>query len=293
MTDIGYLGALVGGVLSLLSPCSVMLLPAFFAYAFSNPATLLARTGIFYLGLVATLVPLGVLAGAVGSFLLTNQSVLIGIAATLLIILGLVQLLGIPLPSFGRSDSKDTGTSLTVFALGAAYGVAGVCTGPILGSVLTLAAVGGNPVYGGILLAIYAAGMAAPLLVLSLGWKSLSKRHRGLIRPRLVHIGGWSNSWHAIISGSFSLALGAFLLIAGVDGLGSVLPASTLFVVESWVAAIGTSIPNLLVMVLAVAGAAAIIGLVALRRARRRRADQRAQAETALVSDAVDAGRKR
>ena len=44
--DIGYLGALLGGVLSLLSPCSVMLLPAFFAYAFTDPATLVARTAI-------------------------------------------------------------------------------------------------------------------------------------------------------------------------------------------------------------------------------------------------------
>ncbi|MET1018427.1 MAG: cytochrome c biogenesis protein CcdA, partial [Microterricola sp.] len=79
--DIGYLGALLGGVLSLLSPCSVMLLPAFFAYAFTDPATLVARTGLFYLGLVTTLVPLGVLAGAVGAFLLANQGLLVTIAA--------------------------------------------------------------------------------------------------------------------------------------------------------------------------------------------------------------------
>ena len=31
MSDIGYLAALLGGVLALLSPCSAMLLPAFFA----------------------------------------------------------------------------------------------------------------------------------------------------------------------------------------------------------------------------------------------------------------------
>lgn len=42
MSDIGYLAALMGGVLALLSPCSAMLLPAFFAYAFQNPRQLLA-----------------------------------------------------------------------------------------------------------------------------------------------------------------------------------------------------------------------------------------------------------
>ncbi len=281
--DIGYLGALFGGVLSLLSPCSVMLLPAFFAYAFSNPATLVARTGIFYLGLVATLVPLGVLAGAVGAFLMSNQGLLITIAASLLIVLGLVQLLGIPLPTIGRSDSKDTGTNLTVFALGAAYGVAGVCTGPILGSVLTMAAVGGNPVYGGTLLAIYAAGMTVPLLALALGWKTFSQRRRGWIRPRMVQIGRWSNSWHAIISGMFSLALGVFLMVVGVDGLGSVLSTSTSFAVESWVAGVGSRIPNLVVMLLVVGVGAVIAVLLALHRRRARRAEQLADREQFAV----------
>ncbi|MCY9555783.1 hypothetical protein M5W98_29730, partial [Paenibacillus apiarius] len=59
MSEIGYLAALLGGVLALLSPCSAMLLPAFFAYAFQNPRQLLARTAVFYLGLAAVLVPLG------------------------------------------------------------------------------------------------------------------------------------------------------------------------------------------------------------------------------------------
>lgn len=71
--EIGLLGAFLGGVLTLLSPCSVMLLPAFFSYAFSSPRQLLSRTGIFYLGLITTLVPLGVLAGTLGSYV--NQHV--------------------------------------------------------------------------------------------------------------------------------------------------------------------------------------------------------------------------
>jgi cytochrome c biogenesis protein CcdA len=46
-------------VLSLLSPCSALLLPAFFAYAFQSRRDLLAKTAVLYLGLAATLVPLG------------------------------------------------------------------------------------------------------------------------------------------------------------------------------------------------------------------------------------------
>ncbi|BAS07616.1 biogenesis protein [Arthrobacter sp. Hiyo4] len=63
---IGYAGAFLGGILTLLSPCSALLLPAFFAYAFSTKTRLVARTALFYLGLLSTLVPLGCLPGRWG-----------------------------------------------------------------------------------------------------------------------------------------------------------------------------------------------------------------------------------
>jgi cytochrome c biogenesis protein CcdA len=60
MIDVGYVAAFLGGVLALISPCSALLLPSFFAYAFQQPGRLIARTSLFYLGLALTLVPLGV-----------------------------------------------------------------------------------------------------------------------------------------------------------------------------------------------------------------------------------------
>lgn len=266
--DIGYFGAIVGGVLSLLSPCSVMLLPAFFAYAFTDPATLLARTGIFYLGLITTLVPLGILAGAVGAFLVQYQGALIAVAATLVIVLGIVQLAGIQLPTIGRRQSQNTGSSVTVYLLGAAYGVAGVCTGPILGSVLTVAAVGANPVYGGILLALYALGMTVPLLVLALLWKRVQQSDATWLRPRMVTIGRWTNSWHAIIAGLLSIVLGVFLIVVGAEGIGSPFSASALFALESWVAQTGARIPNVVVMVVALLFGLSIAAIVVVRRRR-------------------------
>jgi cytochrome c biogenesis protein CcdA len=59
MVEVSYPAAFLGGVLSLLSPCSALLLPAFFAYAFQSRGKLLAKTAVFYLGLATTLVPLG------------------------------------------------------------------------------------------------------------------------------------------------------------------------------------------------------------------------------------------
>ncbi|MEA5655335.1 cytochrome c biogenesis protein CcdA, partial [Cutibacterium granulosum] len=92
--DIGYLSAFLGGLLSLLSPCSIMLLPAFFAYAFNSPGKLISRTWMFFLGLLVTLVPLGVFSGTVGSLLGRNRHVLITVVAAIVIVIGVVQLLG-------------------------------------------------------------------------------------------------------------------------------------------------------------------------------------------------------
>ncbi|TFD18538.1 cytochrome c biogenesis CcdA family protein [Cryobacterium sp. TMT2-23] len=255
--DIGYAGALIGGVLTLLSPCSVLLLPAFFAYAFSTPTKLLARTGLFYLGLITTLVPIGVLAGTLGAFLTQNRAGFVAVAASLVIALGLVQLIGIRLPAFARGGGGEGTSSASVFLLGSVYGVAGVCAGPILGSVLTVAAVGGNAAYGGILLAIYALGMTVPLFVLALVWNRLRIAERGWLRPRMVRIGRWQNSWLLVVSGLLSIGIGALLLLTeGTAGLGGILTIGEQFAAESFVLNASSGVSNL------VFGLAAIVALI-------------------------------
>ena len=163
--DIGYLSAFLGGLLSLLSPCSIMLLPAFFAYAFNSPGKLISRTWMFFLGLLVTLVPLGVFSGTVGSLLGRNRHVLITVVAAIVIVIGVIQLLGIPIPGLSRSAEVDAsrGSAISVFFLGSVYAVAGICAGPILGAILVMASLGGSAIYGAITLAIYALGMVCLL----------------------------------------------------------------------------------------------------------------------------------
>ena len=92
--DVGLVAAFAGGVLALLSPCGALLLPSFFAYAFDSPGRLLARTGVFYLGLVSTLVPLGVTASAATQFVRSNQDTVLAVAGVVVIGLGLATALG-------------------------------------------------------------------------------------------------------------------------------------------------------------------------------------------------------
>jgi len=95
MLEASYLAAFLGGVLSLLSPCSALLLPAFFAYAFQSRKDLTVKTAVFYLGLAATLVPLGMGISAVSRLVYGQRS-------TLILVSGLVIILAVILAAASR-----------------------------------------------------------------------------------------------------------------------------------------------------------------------------------------------
>ena len=274
--DIGLLGAFLGGTLTLLSPCSAMLLPAFFSYAFVSPRALLARTGVFYLGLITTLVPLGVLAGTLGAFVNTHRFTVVTVASVIVIVLGALMLLNVPVPLLrangqaGGSGGAGGGTSVTaVYALGTVYGLAGVCAGPLLGAVLTVAAVSGTALTGGIIVLVFAAGMALPLVVLALLWGRLPAV-RTLVRPRQVRIGRWTNTWTGLIGGALTIAVGVLLLVtAGTTELGGILGASDQAALEGAVLQEASRVPDWAVV--AVASAVAGLGWLIVRRRRRSR----------------------
>ncbi|SDL24047.1 cytochrome c biogenesis CcdA family protein [Streptomyces indicus] len=269
--DIGYLAAFLGGLLALLSPCSALLLPAFFAYSIDSTGRLLARTGIFYLGLATTLVPLGAAGSFAGRFFYGNRELLVLIGGWLIIALGVLQILGMGFAS--RRMTELTGrirptTGLSVYALGAVYGLAGFCAGPILGSVLTVAALGGSPAYGGALLAVYALGMAAPLFLLALLWDRFSLGRRRWLRGRPFRIGRFELHTTSLASGLFFILLGTlFLVFDGTTALPGLLDVDSSFTVEQWARRVGDAVPDWAVL----AGAVAVVAAVWAVRARRRR----------------------
>lgn len=274
--EVGLLGAFAGGILTLLSPCSVMLLPAFFSYAFTSPRKLVARTGVFYLGLLTTLLPLGVLAGTLGAFVNEHRFTFVTVAAVIVIILGTLMLLNIPLPFLSSAGTLESTSPASVYALGTVYGLAGVCAGPLLGAVLTVAAVSGSALYGGIVLLFFAAGMALPLLILALTWGRLPYVQR-LVRPREVRIGRWRNTWTGIISGALTITLGILLIVtSGTSSLGGLLDASTQVEVEGWAYQTTSTVPDWAIAIIVLLGAGA--GWLALRS---RRQDKKADTSSA------------
>src|SRR5215218_4158600 len=89
--EVSFLASFLGGMLSLLSPCSALLLPAFFAYAFQSRVELVGRTVVFYLGLCATLVPFGMFISAVSALVYGYSSTLITASCLILVVFGVVQ----------------------------------------------------------------------------------------------------------------------------------------------------------------------------------------------------------
>lgn len=268
--DVSLLGAFIGGVLTLLSPCSAVLLPAFFSFAFGSPARLLGRVGIFYLGLVTTLVPMGVLAGTVGAFVSVHRFALIRAGAVLVILLGILLVLDVPLP-FLRSRRDSGGTSpLAVYVLGTVYGLTGVCAGPLLGAVLTVALLGGSALHGGLVLAVFAAGMALPLLVLASVWRRIPAV-RTLVRPRELHWGPVHTTLSGLVSGLLTIGLGILLLLSdGTTALQGLLGTGDQVALEDWVRRASAGVPDGLVLAVVALVALVVALVLAVGRDRRR-----------------------
>lgn len=229
-TGISVLAAFVGGVLTVLAPCSVMILPAFFSYALSSAGALLRRTALFWLGLVTTLLPLAVAASSLGLALREHGDALALGGGLVLIVLGVVQALAVPLhlPALGGASraGKTTGRSaaspLSVYLLGALYGLAGVgCSGPILGAVLVLAGIGGQPLRAVVMVLVYATGMVLPLGVLALLWDSAGLSRSKWLRPAPVRVLGRVTTLTELVSGLACVALGLVMVVLGPRGLGA------------------------------------------------------------------------
>lgn len=285
--DIGLLSAFLGGMLALLSPCSALLLPAFFASTVGSGPRLYIHGLVFYLGLALVLVPAGLGMGAVGLFLATQRDLIVLIAALMLIIMGILYFFGVGfdlarwIPGMSKLQHRASGGKglLKTLALGAVGGVSGFCAGPILGAMLTLAAVQGDAVSGGVLLAVYGAGMVVPMFILARIWNRLGASGRNKLRGRTVKLFG--RELHVI-----SMATGILLIVVGVvfwltNGLISA-PQLVPLEVQDWLQQNSAALSNPLVDVAALAVLAAVVFWLWFRRGRNPGGVTAEQADSAL-----------
>ncbi len=273
--QVSALIAFLGGALTLFAPCAAMLLPSFFAYAFSSTRVLLARTAVFAVGVILALLPFGAFAGSFGVFLRTNSTTFSVVAGALVLILGVMQIfsLAFPMPKFASSlmtrttsapvvvasdpsseteSANSAPSALAVFLLGLGYALAGVgCSGPILGAVLAYGSLNGS-VFGGIMLMVwYGLGMAFPVTLLALLWDSLGGNQRVWLRPRPLQIFGRWTTVMNVVSGTIFIILGLILMVFnGHVGLPSILSGEQQIQLESSVAGAFAAVPGWLFVAL-------------------------------------------
>ena len=100
--------AFMGGLLSFVSPCTLPVLTAYFAFAFaSDQKKIAANTLAFMLGLATTFSLLGAVGFALGRVLLQTQGLIMLVGGAAILIFGVLSLLG-------RGFSGATGLSSQV-----------------------------------------------------------------------------------------------------------------------------------------------------------------------------------
>jgi cytochrome c biogenesis protein CcdA len=221
--ELSFVVVLAGGVLSILSPCSAFLLPAFFALAFASPRQLLAQAALFFLGLATIFVPLGLGVSAVAAVFVGQRDLVIVAAGTLLVGLGIYVLAGGGFELAPGIAGRLHGVQgrWAAYATGLAYGFAGFCTGPILGAVLTVAAANDQVVMGGALLATYALGMAVPAFLLALVWDRWRIGERRWLRGATLRLAGSEIPLTRALAGSLFVFVGVtYVVFRGSSALG-------------------------------------------------------------------------
>jgi cytochrome c-type biogenesis protein len=213
LADINLFLAFGAGFLSFISPCCLPLYPAFLSYItgvsvseLKNDNAMLQRksflhTLFFLLGFSVIFIAIGFGTSYIGTFFIDYQDLIRQLGAILIVFLGFL-VVGLLNPEFLMKDrrfsvkNRPTGY-IGSFLIGLAFAAGWTpCTGPILLSVITLAA--SNPGSGMLYMIAYILGFAIPFFILSffVGKMNWIKKHN----VKIMKIGGY-----------FMIVMGIFL----------------------------------------------------------------------------------
>ena len=211
--------AFSAGLLSFLSPCVLPMVPVYLASLYGPEiydasitrmrVPLLLHSLSFIVGFSVIFIALGTVAGLTGFAFNPNSAVLNKIAGSLLIAFGLFMLAALKVPWLNYEKRltpslNNTTGYLRSFVIGAAFTLGWTaCIGPILGGILTIAAIQATAWQGAYLLAIYSLGLGLPFLVIGIAFDSVMPLLKRINRhSRLIYI----------VSGLLLIAVGVLIL---------------------------------------------------------------------------------
>ena len=157
------------GIISVLSPCVLPLLPVILAYSAGKGKF---RPFAIVLGLSLSFTLMGIMASAFGAVLYSHIESLRILAGLLIMIFGISMLFGADifgiLANHTGKIHVQKSSPFGGLLLGVSLGVIWIpCVGPILGAILAAVALEGNMTYGASMLFIYSIGFAVPMLIIA------------------------------------------------------------------------------------------------------------------------------
>lgn len=218
--SITYLGAFGAGILSFAAPCVLPLIPAYLCFlGGASLDELTAEGGVdkavqrqvlvsafaFVLGFSTVFVALGATATTVSNLLAENIGILSKGAGVIIVLFGLhyMGLFKIGFLNFEKRfhlENKPSGL-VGSYILGLAFAFGWTpCVGPVLATILMVAASSEEIMYGTSLLAVYAAGIGLPFMAAAFA-----------VKPFMTFLGKFRKHMHKV-----ELAIGGLLVITGI-----------------------------------------------------------------------------
>jgi len=226
---LNLLVAFSAGFISFLSPCVLPLIPGYISYIsgralddiIKDNKSVLLKTIFFSIGFSIVFISFGITASFIGKLLISYSNQL-RIIAGIIIILFSLQFIGLInlkiLNSETRFFTKNYNDNLIFpIIVGAAFGFGWTpCIGPVLGSILALAAIEENISKGILLLSFYSLGLAIPFII------------SGILIDKFLF---FSKSFRKYIS-TITKVGGAILLLTGIAILTGQLQVLGFFILE-------------------------------------------------------------
>ena len=218
--DVTFLGAMIAGLLSFLSPCVLPLVPPYLCFLGGatfdqlagedeTPAhvyrTIVLSSIAFVLGFTTVFVTLGATATVLGQLLIANFDLLSKIAGVIIIIAGLHFLGVIHLPILHRearyhTEQRPAGL-IGAYVIGLAFAFGWTpCIGPVLGAILAIAAGEDSVMKGVALLLVYSLGLGIPFIAAAVAIRPFL----GAVQRFKPHLA------------TMEKVLGAFLVLTGI-----------------------------------------------------------------------------
>ncbi len=223
--------AFIAGLFSFLSPCTLPILPAYFAVTAQSDRTRMGLLSFaFFLGLATLFVGMGASASLLGQILRDYLFSLTTLGGIAVVVFGIMTLMG---KGFSGANFRNRpgSTFLGFFLFGATFAMGWTpCVGPVLSGILILAASNKTVLEGMGLLFFFAMGLGLPLILVSTVFGHLPKDSLfwRILRGKAwnIQVAGRTLMLHTtnLFSGLLLIALGAALAGGYLTYINSLIP---------------------------------------------------------------------